>query len=132
MAIDYGDVRIGIAQSDLMQVIASPLDVIANTGLESSAKKIADLAKANEQLRASRAQETSLLEKIVDWKKKDRENNQKMEENQMNYHKQQSRLESLKNIAERYDGYGNSIRKVMEQKSQNAGLLGVVDRKSVV
>jgi putative Holliday junction resolvase len=48
MAIDYGDVRIGIAQSDLMQVIASPLDVIQNTGLENSAKKIAELAKANE------------------------------------------------------------------------------------
>ena len=86
----------------------------------------AELARVNEQLRSSRAQETDLLEKVVDWKKKDRENNQKMEESQMNYHKQQSRLESLKNIAERYDGYGNSIRKVMEQKSQNAGLLGVV------
>ena len=33
---------------------------------------------------------------------------------------------SLKNIAERYDGYGNSIRRVMEQKSRNAGILGVV------
>ena len=86
----------------------------------------AELALANEQLLSSRAQETDLLEKIVDWKKKDRENNQKMEEYQMNYHKQQSRLESLKNIAERYDGYGNSIRKVMEQKSANEGILGVV------
>ena len=85
-----------------------------------------ELAKVNEQLLASRSQETDLLEKIVDWKKKDRENNQKMEANQMDYHKQQSRLESLKNIAERYDGYGNSIRKVMEQKGQNAGILGVV------
>ncbi len=37
-----------------------------------------------------------------------------------------SRLESLKNIAERYDGYGNSIRKVMECKDNNAGILGVV------
>ena len=32
----------------------------------------------------------------------------------------------MKNIAERYDGYGNSIRKVMEQKASNPGLLGVV------
>ena len=48
MGIDYGDVRIGVAQSDLMQVIASPLEVIANTGLESSAKKIANLAKQND------------------------------------------------------------------------------------
>ena len=85
-----------------------------------------ELAKINEMLASSRAQETDLLEKIVDWKKKDRENNHKIEETQVNYHKQQSRLESLRNIAERYDGYGNSIRKVMEQKSDNPGILGVV------
>ena len=37
-----------------------------------------------------------------------------------------SRLESLKNITERYDGYGNSIRKVMEQKERHKGIVGVV------
>ena len=42
------------------------------------------------------------------------------------FHREQSRLESLKNITERYDGYGNSIRKVMEKKEQEKGLLGVV------
>lgn len=42
------------------------------------------------------------------------------------YHRESSRLESLKNITERYDGYGNSIRKVMENKDKEKGLLGVV------
>ena len=42
------------------------------------------------------------------------------------YHREQSRLESLKNITERYDGYGNSIRKVMAKKEQEPGLIGVV------
>ncbi len=42
------------------------------------------------------------------------------------YHREQSRLESLKNITERYDGYGNSIRKVMDCKEREKGLLGVV------
>ena len=37
-----------------------------------------------------------------------------------------SRLESLKNITERYDCYGNSIRKVMEQKDRYKGIVGVV------
>ena len=81
---------------------------------------------ANEQLTSSRMQETDLLEKVVSCKKKERENTQRIEETQMQFHKQQSRLESLRNIAERYDGYGNSIRKVMEQKSRQPGLLGVV------
>ena len=31
-----------------------------------------------------------------------------------------------KNITERYDGYGNSIRKVMANKDKNPGLIGVV------
>ena len=86
----------------------------------------AELNKISERLRSSREQESELLGKIVEWKKKDRENTHKIEETQIKYHKQQSRLESLRNIAERYDGYGNSIRKVMEQKDENPGLLGVV------
>ena len=61
-----------------------------------------------------------------EWKRKSLEANQKLESAVAQYHKQQSCLESLKNIAERYDGYGNSIRRVMEQKSRNAGILGVV------
>ena len=45
---------------------------------------------------------------------------------QTSYHREQSRLDSLKNITERYDGYGNSIRRVMDNKNQEPGLLGVV------
>ena len=39
---------------------------------------------------------------------------------------QESKLESLKNLAERYEGCGSSIRKVMEQKDKNKGIHGVV------
>lgn len=42
------------------------------------------------------------------------------------YHRESSRLESLRNLIERYDGYGNSIRRVMEQKKRVGGLIGVV------
>lgn len=61
-----------------------------------------------------------------EWKQKSIETKQALEEKITSFHKQQSRLESLRNIAERYDGYGNSIRKIMEQKAENKGLLGVV------
>ena len=37
-----------------------------------------------------------------------------------------SKMEALRNITERYDGYGNSIRRVMEQKKNNPGIIGVV------
>ncbi|MDD6351247.1 MAG: chromosome segregation protein SMC [Lachnospiraceae bacterium] len=39
---------------------------------------------------------------------------------------EKSRLETLKNIAERYEGYGASVRKVMDQKKNEPGLIGVV------
>lgn len=50
----------------------------------------------------------------------------KMDMAQQQYHIEKSKLESLKNITERYDGYGNSIRKVMELKESNKGIIGVV------
>ncbi len=48
------------------------------------------------------------------------------DENQKKYHVSSSRLESLKNITERYEGYGNSIRKIMEVKDTYKGIIGVV------
>ena len=55
--------------------------------------------------------------------------NKKSEEyrvSEVSYHREESRLESLRNLTERYDGYGNSIRKVMERREQERGILGVV------
>lgn len=46
--------------------------------------------------------------------------------NQEKYHKLKSNLEALKNITERYEGYGNSIKKVMELKENKKGIIGVV------
>ncbi len=52
--------------------------------------------------------------------------NQQFESKQVEYHREASRLESLRNITERYDGYGNSIRRVMEQREKEKGIHGVV------
>lgn len=45
---------------------------------------------------------------------------------QAEYHMQNSRLLSVRNMAERYDGFGQSIRRVMEQKKNHPGIVGVV------
>lgn len=52
--------------------------------------------------------------------------NEQLEIGQTAFHRESSKLESLRNLAERYDGYGNSIRKVMERKDETPGILGVV------
>lgn len=51
---------------------------------------------------------------------------EELQECQAAFHREESRLESLKNMTERYDGYGNSIRKVMEKKADIKGIHGVV------
>ncbi|MEE1113920.1 MAG: chromosome segregation protein SMC, partial [Eubacterium sp.] len=55
----------------------------------------------------------------------DRQNKQ-LEIGQTAYHREASRLESLRNIAERYEGYGNSVKRIMEQKDNNPGIHGVI------
>ncbi len=49
MALDVGDVRIGIAVSDLMGIIANPLETYTRKGnLETDVKYIVDLANTHE------------------------------------------------------------------------------------
>ena len=52
--------------------------------------------------------------------------NKKTDEIKSEYHRENSRLETLKNMTERYEGYSQSIRHVMEQKKKNKGVIGVV------
>ncbi len=52
--------------------------------------------------------------------------NQEYNQVQTTYLGEKSRFESLLNLTERYEGYGISIKKVMEQKSRMPGIVGVV------
>ena len=45
---------------------------------------------------------------------------------QQKFHMENSRLNSLKNMTERYEGFGQSIKRVMERKKDTAGIIGVV------
>lgn len=42
------------------------------------------------------------------------------------YHLEKSKLEALNNMTERYEGYGNSVKMVMEQKNEEKGIIGVI------
>ena len=48
LALDYGKKRIGLALSDLLQITASPFDVIERESFKKDALKILEIAKANE------------------------------------------------------------------------------------
>ncbi len=49
-----------------------------------------------------------------------------LRETQEKYHQEKSKLDALSNLTERYDGYGGSVKKVMEQKETEKGIIGVV------
>ena len=49
-----------------------------------------------------------------------------LNDKQQQYHTSSTKLESLRNLAERYEGYGGSIRRVMEVKDRVRGIHGVV------
>ena len=81
--------------------------------VKSDIKKINDtLNKYNNDLADLRVENSRLSKELS-------ENNEK-------YHKLKSNLETLKNITERYEGYGSSIKKVMELKEGRKGIIGVV------
>ena len=80
----------------------------------------------SKELEALKEDEKAKQSEVVSFRGKLKEANESVFNKQKELTQKQSRLESLKNIAERYDGYGNSIKKVMDQKASNKGLLGVV------
>ena len=51
---------------------------------------------------------------------------QAVRDTQVVYHQEKSRLDALVNLTERYEGYGGSVKRVMEQREKHPGILGVV------
>ncbi|MCQ2540880.1 MAG: chromosome segregation protein SMC [Lachnospiraceae bacterium] len=49
-----------------------------------------------------------------------------LRETQVAYHSDKTKLEQISNLAERYEGYGNSIKRVMEKKEEEKGIVGVI------
>ena len=45
---------------------------------------------------------------------------------EFSYQQEKSKLDALANLTERYEGFGGSVKRVMEQKDRESGLIGVV------
>ncbi|MCR5784803.1 MAG: chromosome segregation protein SMC [Eubacterium sp.] len=100
----------------------SELDVLENKLKEH--EKEAD--EAFIALDEKNKEKDELLKKMDSLAKERDSVTEELEKINKNYIGKQSRLESLTNIAERYEGYGGSIRRIMEQKKNNPGICGVV------
>ncbi|MDO5407308.1 MAG: chromosome segregation protein SMC [Eubacteriales bacterium] len=84
------------------------------------------LDQAKEQLTALQLAQTECETELARYEQEVRRLNRNLNEKQQEYHTAYTRLESLRNLAERYDGYGNSIRRVMEVRDRVRGIHGVV------
>ena len=85
-----------------------------------------ELDTLNSEIKAEEEKRESMEEKLGDFRTSLEELDRKLGEAQMSYHGIKSKLDTLRNLAERYDGYGSSIKRVMEQKGKVAGIIGVV------
>lgn len=85
-----------------------------------------EFERINEEIRSlneqqeSREEELSLIREELSGKDK------KLRDTQVNYHQEKSKLEALANLTERYEGYGGSVKRVMECKDREKGIIGVV------
>ena len=93
---------------------------------EKKAEYEKQLSTAQEAVAALNKESAGYEREIAALQEKLIKENEQLKIGQTAYHREQSRLESLKNITERYDGYGGSIRRVMEKKDREPGLIGVV------
>ena len=84
------------------------------------------LVKADNKINNLTEQINDVNQGIITNKDKISELTSIIDKEQTQYHREKSKLESLIAITERYDGYGNSIRKIMELKETNSGILGVI------
>lgn len=85
-----------------------------------------ELKKINEEIIESTSSLAKLNNKLDDALKENQNLTKEKENIERSYHENNSKLEALKNMTERYEGYGNSIRKIMELKESKKGIIGVV------
>ncbi|MCR5654030.1 MAG: chromosome segregation protein SMC [Lachnospiraceae bacterium] len=83
-------------------------------------------AKVNDEIKALDEEQSRLEERNHEITDELSAKDQKLRDTQVLYHEAKSKLEAISNLTERYEGYGGSIRAVMEQKKNNAGIIGVV------
>lgn len=85
-----------------------------------------EFKKVNDEIIANNTELDRLNEQMESITKESKNLNKQKDDMQRDYHQINSQLEALKNMTERYEGYGNSIRKIMELKETKKGIVGVV------
>lgn len=85
-----------------------------------------EFEQINEEIRNLNDSQTVIEERLSHIHDELSEKDQKLRDTQVVYHQEKSKLEALANLTERYDGYGGSVKRVMECREEEKGIIGVV------
>ncbi len=85
-----------------------------------------EFEKINTVIEQLHDKQETLEEKLVGMRETLAEKDKQFRDTQVLYHQEKSKLEALSNLTERYEGYGGSVKAVMEQKGKEKGIIGVV------
>ncbi|MCD8216588.1 MAG: chromosome segregation protein SMC [Clostridiales bacterium] len=119
--IEQADIRKAQLQQQLLERKSTGTDVAGQLQQQEE-----ELDSLNEKILRMEKKKIEVDQKRRKWRRQAEELSKTYDELRQQTIRESSRLESLRNIAERYDGYGNSIRRVMERRSDTPGIHGVV------
>ena len=88
-----------------------------------SIEKIKEIKDKKDQLEIQRRNAKRIEEILLSER---RQIQVEMDQKREKYHRIRSNYETMRNMAERYDGYGFGIKKVMEQQAVTPGIIGAV------
>lgn len=106
------------------RIIKNKSDAAAFSETTEYEKKI--LLDVSEKISLIKAADKELKQAVINCDKDKDSLNLEYREVEKQFHIENSRLASLQNMAERYEGFGQSIRRIMEQKKNYSGIIGVV------
>ena len=117
--------QVGIRKAELnSRLLRAKSDEAAR---EETIKKLEEaFGTVTEEIRALQGREAAMEQELGGFKEALTKKDAGLREAQSAYHMEKSKLEALMNLAERYEGYGGSVKKVMEQKDKTKGIVGVV------
>lgn len=106
------------------RVLANKSEASVLTETISSHKKVYD--EITEKIKAIDDSNAVMQEKFNGINEENQNRRREHSDTQQKFHMENSRLNSLKNMTERYEGFGQSIKHVMERKEDTPGIIGVV------
>ena len=83
-------------------------------------------AEIGQSIKDLQARQKQIEEIISGMKKRLGDEDEQLRAAQLRYHQEKSRLDALVNLTERYEGFGGSVKKVMQSRAGDSGVIGVV------